>query len=221
MASKSQEKAWRYVGRFMESFANVEASIDVIFETIFNLNAASMLLLQGSLDFGKRVELIRLGLAHQRVELEHVELLERAKGYSKIRNAVAHSQFEPVLEEVTNGVRYEAGIEFSGARHNDKIEVPSSAKVRERKRKESKARTELRKRQLATADDDDSPLDKSTITYSEFDEYDADLRNLMESLVEIGERCAPIDGVNLQDVAMIVATADNVYSFRKSAPKTK
>jgi hypothetical protein len=63
--SKVQERTWRYVGRFMNSFAVVEAGVDNIFEIMFNLNSTAMLLIQGNLDFRKKLNLLRLGFERQ------------------------------------------------------------------------------------------------------------------------------------------------------------
>jgi hypothetical protein len=62
---RQREKAWKYVGRFMWSFAYVESSIDAIIEIMFNLNAVSMLLLQSRLPLREKVELVKLGLKRQ------------------------------------------------------------------------------------------------------------------------------------------------------------
>ena len=61
-----REKAWKYVGRFMWSFANVEAAIDNIFEVMFNLNPISYFLLHNRLNVRQKVELIKLGFKYQR-----------------------------------------------------------------------------------------------------------------------------------------------------------
>src|SRR5262245_20704130 len=89
------EKAWKYVGRFMHSFAQVEAGVDNIFGLMFNLNAISYLLLYSSLDLHKKLDLVEFGFKDQGVD--HGKILYRVRELSTIRNAIAHSSFEPVL----------------------------------------------------------------------------------------------------------------------------
>jgi len=80
MVSKSREKAWRYVGRFMDAFASVEAAVDNIFEIMFNLNATSLLLLLGTLDLRKKVKLLELGF--EQLEISVGDTLNRINEFS-------------------------------------------------------------------------------------------------------------------------------------------
>jgi hypothetical protein len=91
-----REKAWRYVGRFMWTFACVEAAIDNIFEIMFNLNSVSFLLLQGNIDLRKKASLLNLGFKHHGID--HVNTLKRVHELTNVRNVIAHSSFDPTLD---------------------------------------------------------------------------------------------------------------------------
>jgi hypothetical protein len=210
MIQESMEKAWKYVGRFMWSFANIEASIDNIFEIMFSLNATSFLLLHGSLDFRKKLRLVELGL--KRGGKDHSETLSKVHTLADVRNAIVHSPFEavPSFSSAEDGVElfYGDGIEFSYIDRIGKLQLPTE-QVRNRKKRLQG--TKLR------GVPDDQLFDQSTITYSEFDEYDVQARKLLDTLVEIGGTCTPLDeDVTLrQDVAKIIASSDNVVLFKK------
>jgi len=128
--------------------------------------------------------------------------------FHNVRNAVAHSSFNPVppFDRVEDGkkVHYGAGIEFSYIDPKGKLKVPTTKQLRNRKQKKSKQPS-------------DHPIDEAIITYFEFDEYDAQLRKIMQTLVEIGETITPInEGINFtRDVAKIVASSDNIIPFVK------
>ena len=214
MASKSQEKAWRYVGRFMESVANVEASVDEIFAIMFNLDDASMLLILGTLDFRKKVTLVELGFKH--LGIDPGKMLSRIHEFYSIRNAIAHSQFDPapscyLLKDGVK-VRYGAGIDFWYIDQSGRMRVPRTEQARNRKQKEIQKRKSLKEgsRDVAT----DYETDICTIAYSEFDEYDAQLRKIMEALLEM--KVSPINkGIDfIRDIREIVASSDNVVFLR-------
>jgi hypothetical protein len=211
MPSKSlkldREKAWRYVGRFMWSFAGAEACVDAIFEIMFNLNAIAYFLLHNRLELRKKIDLIDFGSKHQ--GLDYGEMLKQLRHLSHIRNAIAHTSFKPVpaVEHIANGKTLydEAGIEFSHIDQHGKIAMPNKA------RKSSKR----------TKTSDDEWADTSIITYSDFDEYDEQLRSLVGALGEIAGHCEPInDGTNIvPDISKIIAASDNVVRF--SDPKKR
>ena len=210
---KDRQKARKYVGRFMWSFANVEAAIDNIFEVMFNLNAVSYFLLHNRLPVRQKVALIRLGFDHQGIAPG--KMLGQVDQFSDIRNAIAHSSFEHVdsFTRIEKGlkIRYEAGIQFDYIDREGKIHVPDPAGTRHRK-----LRKLIKKRNMESIADD--LLEKRTITYSEFDEYDVQLKELMESLGEIG--CEPInEGINfVKDISKIIASSDNVVAFTNATP---
>jgi hypothetical protein len=78
------EKAWKYVGRFLSSFAGIESAIDGMLETMFNLNAVSFRYLLPNLDFHKKMTLIRLGFAYQ--QKHYGKLLVEISELQRIRN---------------------------------------------------------------------------------------------------------------------------------------
>jgi hypothetical protein len=85
--------AWWHVGRFLHSFAILEASANDLFEKLFNLNATFFLLLVPQLDFSKRLELIRLALRRKEVNVKGLFL--PISDLIEVRNIVAHSAFGP------------------------------------------------------------------------------------------------------------------------------
>ena len=188
----------------MFAFANAEAAADNIFEIMFNLNATSMLLLLGTLDLRKKVKLLKLGFKH--LGIDPGDTLNRIDEFHQIRNAIAHSSFNPVpsFQRTENGstVHYEAGIEFSYIDAGGKLRVPTTSKARNRRQKQQK---------------DDMPLDQATITYTEFDEYDAQLSKITDKLIEIEGSIVPLnEGIKfVQDVAKIMAASDNILPFVK------
>jgi hypothetical protein len=110
--------------------------------------------------------------------------MSRIQEFHNIRNAIAHSSFDPVpsFDRVEDGVKvhYEAGIEFSYIDPSGKMHVPRTARARNQKQKVRKKKESKQRNQGVLSDD--VLLDKSTITYSEFDEFDAQLRKIMEFL---------------------------------------
>jgi hypothetical protein len=165
-----------------------------------------MLLLLGTLDLRKKVKLLGLGFTH--LEIDPGDTLNRIHEFHQIRNAVAHSSFNPVpaFDRIEDGkkIHYGAGIEFSYIDPNGKLRVPTTARARNRKQKKPKQPS-------------DHLIDEATITFSEFDEYDARLGKIVETLVRFAELVTPInEGINfMQDVAKIIASSDNVLPFVK------
>ena len=141
-------------------------------------------------------------------------MLSQVLQFYDIRNAIAHSSFEHVdsFTRVENGakVRYEAGVQFDYIDREGKIHVPDPSATRNLEH-----RKEIKKRNMSY-----DLLDERTITYSDFDEYDAQLKVLMESLVEVGGQVEPInEGINfVKDISKIIASSDNVFAFRKPSP---
>jgi hypothetical protein len=78
------EKAWKYVGRFLSAFAGIEGAIDGIFETMFNLNAVSFMFLLPNLEFHKKMTLIKLGFDYQQKKFG--KLSAEINELQKIRN---------------------------------------------------------------------------------------------------------------------------------------
>jgi len=166
---------------------------------MFNLGAISFILIHTALPLQKKLELIKLGFRHlvedeklSKTEARHVnKLLDRVNNLATIRNVIAHSSFEEV--PTVDGT--EAGIEFSYF-HKGEMRIPGRAKRQK----------------------DNESLQDTLITFTQFDNYDADASGLVEKLVEIAGHCERVDeGLNiLPDIANIIAASDNILTFRNS-----
>ena len=98
-APKHLNKAYRYIGRFLHLFASVENNIDEIFLQTFNVDGlgfASILLKH--IDLRKKLKLIQLGFEHQ--GSDYKKTLDKIQHLHDVRNAIAHSWFEPALPVV-------------------------------------------------------------------------------------------------------------------------
>jgi hypothetical protein len=215
MASKPQEKAWMYVGRFIGSIANVEAAVDNILDIMYNLDAGTSLLFRGNLTLRKKLDILERGFRD--LAIDPGGTLSRIHDYHDIRNVVVHSWFEPVasdarwMEDGTK-VHYEAGIEFSYITKSGALQFPPKMKALKQKKSGQRERV---------APPDDLQPDETTITYSEFDEYDAELTACMKKLVELEASVTPINEGSgfVRDMAKLIASSDNVVPYRKPAPK--
>jgi hypothetical protein len=117
MVSDSElEHVWRYVGRFMWTFAIVESYVDEIFVQLFNLNASATLMILNKLIISKKLELIELALKHQGID--HGRTLKRVRDLSNIRNAIAHSAFGPDKD----------GVDFDYVNQSGKLLLPGRPK---------------------------------------------------------------------------------------------
>jgi hypothetical protein len=192
---KNREKAWRYIGRFMWSFANIESRINRILHIVFNFDFISSCLVTSRLELIKKVKIADLGLKHQGID--HSKTLHRLMELVTIRNVVAHSWFDPTYAP---DCAEDEGILFSYIDQSGQLQVPNPARTRKRKQ---------HKEHLV-----------STITYSEFDEYHAEAMQLIEILGEVIGSCTPINkGANLDyRISKIVASSDNVIPFPKLPP---
>jgi hypothetical protein len=214
------EKAWKYVGRFLSSFAGIDAAIDGIIENMFNLNPVSFMFLLPNLDFQKKITLVKLGFAYQ--HKNYGKLLGEIGELQKTRNILAHSQFSHVRAYK----RYKAGIEFSyidkfGKMPNLNPEIIEEQK-RDHKRKQKahkkrgRKQDNLTKSKIETLRDEIwRRPDEQTITYAQFDKYDAQAKKLMLDLVSI--EVEPInDGIPfVRNISEIIASSDNVLLFPK------
>lgn len=95
MISEELECAWTYVGRFMWRFAEVEWQVNEIFVNVFDLNEGASLMVVGYLDFGKKLQLIDVGLRNQGVD--HSDIIKRLRKLADVRNIVAHFPFSESL----------------------------------------------------------------------------------------------------------------------------
>jgi hypothetical protein len=149
-----------------------------IFEGIFNLNASSAVLLIPSLEFRKKVNLIRRALDLQGVN--YGKAFQKVNELADIRNVITHSSFSHV--RAYN--RLKAGIEFSYLKDG---EFPLINE--ERKQLEKRKRKSTRKRANRSTRSDERKqqfLDQQTITYSQFDKYEASAKELVLALCGIG-----------------------------------
>jgi hypothetical protein len=168
---------------------------------------------------GKLV-LIKLGFEYQ--EKSFGKLFSEISELHKVRNILAHSQFNHV--RAFRGCR--AGVEFSYMNkfgempmlnpellerqindHKKKQKAHKKRKGKQEKSAVNKVHTVIREKWK-------SP-DEQTITYAQFDKYDAQAKKLMMALVNIAVE--PInDGIPfVQDVSKIISSSDNVLLFPK------
>jgi hypothetical protein len=124
----------------------------------------------------------------------------------------------------------ENGVNFYYINHKGDMWVPT-ARTRNRKQKaQLKKQKEIKKRKedglpYSEADLpyslDDYSGDETTITYTEFDEYEAELSKIGADLIEMAGLVTPItEGLNPREISELVASSDNVLPFRKPVPKT-
>jgi hypothetical protein len=223
---RKRDRACQYVGRFLWSFANVAAGIDEVFTCKFNLDAFSSLLMQHHLEIRKKIELIRFAFERQGVENVKTvrRILGQAHDFHDIRNAIAHNGFEHAdsFTRIENGhkIYYPAGVEFDIVDRSGKMRIRDPFETRKKQRKQIERLKESNKKLIKDKDKlqeanewADWLLDERTITYAQFDEFDAQMTKLTRALFELDLQ--PInEGVNfVQDVAKIIASSDNVFAF--------
>jgi hypothetical protein len=198
-----EEKAWKYVGRFIASFADIEAVIDEIFLEMFNLNEISSAFLLPHLDFHKKVALIRLGLKRQKIDFS--KLYTEINELKDIRNVIVHSQFT----HARSYKGYKAGIDFSYTNKDGSVPILN---IERRNKHERKRKKQKRTKQRQT-DLDDWYIDRQTIPYSQFDKYFSQAKKLAFDLVGIKfERIN--DGIPfIRDVSHLIASSTNVVPF--------
>jgi len=160
---------WCHVGRFFHSFAILETSANELFEKLFNLNATFFLLLVSQLDFGMRLELIRLALRRKTVNVKG--LFEPIRALIEVRNIVAHSAFGPDDDSARNH-----GVLF------DYVGKTGEAKFSERVQK------------LVGGKPDDS-----YISYDVFEDLDGRMKQLTKQLSELAGACIPLSDEEFDD----------------------
>jgi hypothetical protein len=105
---KELERAHRYVGRFLWSFANAEVALDELLIKLYGLNNLTAAIVIGSLDIQRKLNFVRLGLRHQGGDLDAPRKLERDEEsvfseFNKLRNArniIAHSAYLPEMDAI-------------------------------------------------------------------------------------------------------------------------
>jgi hypothetical protein len=160
---------WWHVGRFFHSFAILESSANELFEKLFNLNATFFLLLVPQLDFGMRLELIRLALRRKTVNVKG--LFEPIRALIEVRNIIAHSAFGPDNDGARN-----RGVLF------DYVGKTGEAEFSERVQK------------LVGGKPDDS-----YISYEAFEDLDSRMKQLRKQLWELAGACIPLSDEDFDD----------------------
>jgi hypothetical protein len=108
------EKAWAYVGRFLWLFALVETVVNEIFVKLFDLKGASLIFLgQGTIDFRKKLDLIKVVLS---LRGENPDLFGKLHHLIMVRNVIAHCAFD--YDE------REGGIDFDYVDKKGKLILP-------------------------------------------------------------------------------------------------
>jgi hypothetical protein len=190
MDAERLEEAWKYAGRFLWRFGGLESVINEIFGELFNLNStAAGLLFAPLLDQRKKLKLIEAGLKEQGTDQS--DLFKRVHKLHDIRNVIAHASFDPVQD----------GISFDYVGHSGDTRLPNST-----------APKDMKKWQLKDFQG------WGIITYSEFDAYDAEVRTLTDSLLEICSSIAPITDFSANLASAIeeaISSSDNVVRFPK------
>ncbi|MER8435401.1 hypothetical protein NKH36_18995 [Mesorhizobium sp. M1312] len=97
-----EEKAWRYVGRFLQDFARLEIQIDELFRAVFGLKDWGALLLQKALHIGQKINLTETGVGRQGLDYE--DIFNQVRHHQQLRNVIAHCYF--------NGEELAGGIDF-------------------------------------------------------------------------------------------------------------
>jgi hypothetical protein len=183
------QKGWSYIGRFMWGFAIVESCIDSIFEELFNLNAAAMLMFVGNLDLRKKLDLVALGLKHQGIDKSTI--LKSVHELHNVRNVIVHACFNYDHQ----------GITFDYVDRSGEMRLPNKKKFRTIWGEEAW---------------------DTTITYSEFDLYDAQASKLADALEEIRGSFTPITDLDADlasDIEATIGTSDNVIRFPGRPPR--
>jgi len=103
MTSNDLDRACAQVGLFMYHFANLENQIDAAVAKLFELKDNTAEMINGSVDFLKRYNLVRTAVRYQVDKNEHERLekiLTKVTKHNNARLVVAHSRFEPAGDGV-------------------------------------------------------------------------------------------------------------------------
>ena len=187
---KQNERAWRYIGRFLCGFSFVESAVNELFSKLFNLGAGASLLCVGSLDLRRKLKLIEVGLEDQGAD-HHKDVLEQVHRLADIRNVIAHSPFGPVEEPG------EEGIDFNYVNSSGDVKLPH-------RKKRDFYYYDMR---ITYAEFDSY----DATAYKLF----VDLQKIQESLTPICD----VKGDLARDIAEIIASSDNVIVFPKKTPR--
>jgi hypothetical protein len=103
MTSNDLDRACAQVGLFMYHFANLENQIDAAVAKLFELKDNTAQMINGSVDFFKRYNLVHTAVRYQVDENEYNRLkkiLSKVTNHNNARQVVAHSRFEPAGDGV-------------------------------------------------------------------------------------------------------------------------
>jgi hypothetical protein len=169
VSNEDLKLAWWHVGRFLYSFAILEASANELFEKLFNLNATFFLLLVPQLDLSKRLELVRLALRKKNVNVKG--LFSPISDLIEVRNVVAHSAFGPDDDGAKN-----RGVVF------DYVSKTGRAEFSERVQR------------LVGGE-----LGGSYISYDAFEDLDGRMKQLTKQLWELTGACIALSNEDFDD----------------------
>jgi len=194
------KEAWWYVGRFLYEFAQLEASINEAFQTLFNMdyNATLYMLLAPRLNFIEKVELIGLGL--KKKEMDIGGLINNIRGFAEVRNIVAHSVFGP---DDRAGDR---GISFDYLSKNGKIYFTDKVRKFVGEHKKDSVRSYGEPWDTLREFDRQNPGKDSWITsgdsfisYDAFNDLDHRMKHLTTSIDALAGACVPLSDGNLDE----------------------
>ena len=103
--TEEEEKAWRYVGRFMSGFAAIEGAVDRALCELFDLKPSLFFLLTSNLDLRKKLSFIKVAMEHQKIDGRKV--LKLMHELHDIRNLLVHSQFSSAFFHADEGIEFE------------------------------------------------------------------------------------------------------------------
>jgi hypothetical protein len=169
VSEEALKLAWWHVGRFLHSFANLEAASNELFEKLFNLNATFFLLLVPQLDFSRRLELTRLALGRKAVNIKG--LIDPIRDLIEVRNIVAHSAFGPDDDGARNH-----GVIFDYVGRTGKVEFSERVQI------------------LVGG-----KPDESFISYEAFEDLDRRMKQLTERLWDLAGACIPLSDEDFDD----------------------
>jgi hypothetical protein len=174
---------WWHVGRFFHSFAILESSANELFEKLFNLNATFFLLLVPQLDFGRRLELIRLALRRRAVNVKELKgLFDTIRDLIEVRNIVAHSGFGPDDDGArNNGVIFDYVGRTGRVEFSERVQMLVADKPKD-----------------GFTSDDAEPKD-SFISYNAFEDLDGRMKQLTSRLWELAGACIPLSDEDFDD----------------------
>lgn len=206
--SREQDKAYRYVGRFLNSFASIENEVNEMFFALYDLGIFASLILMRHLDLRKKLKLLELGFDERGIHISPKDTISRIHHLHNVRNAIAHSWFEGIPSGYTlqggKKVKAEGGINFCYVDAKGHMHLPTH-QVEKRKERHRKHGEDLHP-------------DQSFMGYSEFDDYETECRAIIQALSKI--KVTPLDQPTVEiarDISDILASSENVIRFPRGS----